>query len=89
MDQQHRTFHGIVLGEEYEDSITGFKGIAIAFCHYLTSCTQINLLTKVTDGNEVKNYWVDAPRLVGYDELSAKLEPGGPGDPPTNNGRMS
>lgn len=38
------------LGEEYEDSITGFKGIATSRTTFLYGCVRIGLEGKGTDG---------------------------------------
>lgn len=54
----------IELGEEYFDRITGFKGLAIGHCRYLTGCHQTLLAPPVKDsGDFTESHWFDDQRL--------------------------
>lgn len=52
----------IVLGEEYEDRISGFKGVATGIAEYLYGCRQV-LLSKSGTGEVVAD-WFDEQRLI-------------------------
>jgi len=70
----------IVLGQKYKDTIHGFEGIAMALCHYLTGCSQVQL-ELLKDETEIHSMWFDITRIEGVeiDEV-----PGGPQDHPTS-----
>jgi hypothetical protein len=53
----------IHLGERYEDTITGFAGIAVSRHEYLYGCTRVTL-QKLHDGS-VRSETFDAPALKG------------------------
>jgi hypothetical protein len=53
-------------GEEVKDLISGFKGIIIGRCDYLTGCRQYLLKPKKLDkatGKPIDGYWFDEDRL--------------------------
>lgn len=58
----------IQLGKVYEDSITGFRGVATARAEYLYGCVQIQLTSKKMpkDGKPV-THWFDEPQLKGIE----------------------
>lgn len=67
---------GVILGQEYTDSITGIKGIAMTVDIHITGCDQVTLMYK--DGTDTpKHLVVDATRL---EELEPQAVPvaGGP-----------
>ena len=52
------------LGLTATDSITGFTGVLVAKCEYLTGCTQWSLQPHgLKDGEIVKPCWFDESRL--------------------------
>ena len=52
------------LGLTATDSITGFTGVLVAKCEYLTGCTQWSLQPcGLKDGEIIKPYWFDESRL--------------------------
>ena len=64
------------LGHTYEDKITGFKGIAIGHCEYLTGCNQTLLSSKCNDNKKSsESNWFDDQRLeLLVDVKKLKLE---------------
>lgn len=71
----------IKLGKEYEDKITGFKGIATGICEYISGCNQVLLSPRVdSSGNKVEGHWIDEQRLIsisnGILELDNSKTPG-------------
>lgn len=70
---------GIVLGEEYEDTMTGLKGKATAATFYLHACERVTL--EFLKEGEVKYESFDAPRLRRVDtgEVATTTRTGGPG----------
>jgi hypothetical protein len=54
----------IILGCEYRDRVSGFKGIAVAKTEWLNGCARINLQPKVgKDGKVPDSYTFDEPQL--------------------------
>ena len=53
-----------MLGKKVRDKITGFQGIAVAHCKYLTGCDQYGLQPELRDGKMEKAEWFDEGRLV-------------------------
>lgn len=52
------------LGFTYRDRITGYSGIAIGHCAYLTGCSQTLLIPKIgADGKRQDGEWFDDQRL--------------------------
>jgi len=72
----------IKLGQEVQDRITGFKGIAVAKVKYLQGCNRVSVQPKVKDDMALPdNKYFDEPDLiiVGDGILSPKgARPGGP-----------
>ncbi len=55
----------IVLGQEYKDPVTGFKGIAVAATTFLHGCRRIGLQPPVDkDGDIRDSQYFDEPQLV-------------------------
>lgn len=53
-----------MLGFHYIDKITGFRGVCIGYCEYLTGCNQALLSPKVgPDGALRESQWFDIQRL--------------------------
>ena len=55
----------VILGEEYTDSISGFKGKATARCTYLYGCVRVVLESKSTKNSFPVECWFDEQRLIG------------------------
>lgn len=65
------------LGHWYRDVITGFAGIAIGHCTYLTGCNQTLLQPKGTDPNvRPDSQWFDDQRLQAVDGGAVILDNG-------------
>jgi hypothetical protein len=75
--QRHST--DIVLGEEYEDIITGLKGKATVIAFYLHACERVTL--EFIKDSEVKYESFDAPRLkhLKTEKVATVTRTGGPG----------
>lgn len=68
----------IEMGQLVQDTITGFKGIAIAKCTYLNGCVQWQVKSKqLQQGKTIEAEWFDEGRLTGVDD-----KPGGPQEHP-------
>lgn len=68
----------IELGQLVQDSITGFKGVAIAKCIYLNGCISYQVKSKqLQRGGTIDAEWFDEERLTGIAN-----GPGGPHDRP-------
>jgi hypothetical protein len=54
-----------MLGFKAKDKITGFNGIVVGKCEYLTGCTQFGVQPEVTEtGAFVDLRWFDEGRLI-------------------------
>jgi hypothetical protein len=53
-------------GDRVKDIITDFEGIVTARCEYINGCVQYEITGEglTEDGLPLKEYWVDAQRLV-------------------------
>lgn len=50
----------IELGQEYEDALTGFRGIATGYVTYITGCDQVCLDPGMgSDGKRLNSRYVD------------------------------
>lgn len=57
----------IALGDRATDKITGFSGIVIGHCTYITGCDQV-LLAPRSDGADLKSaHWFDIDRCEVVD----------------------
>lgn len=54
----------IILGEEYEDTQTGYKGIATSIHFYQYACERISLEAYEKKSKEIRELTFDAERLV-------------------------
>lgn len=69
----------VELGSKVKDSITGFKGVAIARCTYLYGCVHVQVeASTLTDGKSVTE-WFDEQRL----SAASKARTGGPQPTPS------
>ena len=66
------------LGNTYKDLITGFKGVAVGYCEYLSGCNQVLLSPKIDkDGAHRSGVWIDEQRLIkNVHETKIELENG-------------
>lgn len=78
----------IVFGDEYKDSVTGFKGFVTSKHAYINGCNQVGLSPRVGKDNESKDalsFDVERIKRVGKG-VSEDFKPetieesGGPGD---------
>lgn len=61
-----------VFGNILRDKVTGFEGMYVGKCEYMTGCTQLRLQPKVKpDGSYVEGLWLDEGKieLIGDGEL--------------------
>jgi hypothetical protein len=87
----------IELGDEVQDTITGFTGIAIGSSKYLYGCTRIWIQPQeIKDGKIFESVWIDEPQLIVMTkqkiknprfttEIKENKMPGGPQDNPKQN----
>lgn len=67
----------IILGGTYRDVITGFTGVAIGHCEYLTGCNQTLITPKINaDGAAKDSNWYDDQRLEICEDKIIKLDNG-------------
>lgn len=70
------------LGDEVQDKITGFKGIATSRHQYLQGCDRIGVQGKIgKDGKLPETYTFDEPLLIVIKSKVAKKEKGKNGGP--------
>ena len=65
---------GIRLGNDYEDAISGFAGVAVGRASYLNGCVSVQLESRSAkkDGEPV-TIWLDEQRLTDIGSLGAVL----------------
>lgn len=67
----------IRLGNTYRDTITGFTGVAIGHCEYLTGCNQTLLVPAGDDPSKrPDSEWFDDQRLEAQDAPAITLDNG-------------
>lgn len=67
----------IVLVNTYTDRITGFTGIAVGHCEYLTGCNQTLLSPRGSDPSKrPESEWFDDQRLEMTDAAPFSLDNG-------------
>ena len=72
------------LGKKAKDKITGFEGIIIGKCKYLTGCDQYGLTPPAIDNKTESTQWFDIDRVeivgpgVSKEEVASESNPGGP-----------
>lgn len=52
------------LGEEYQDTITKYKGVATSFSVFLNGCVRVVLESETTDDKEAGEFVYDIDRLI-------------------------
>lgn len=64
------------LGKLAKDKITGFTGVIVGYCVYLTGCNQYSLLPKSlkSDGSPMDNHWFDCKRIDIIQEEGIPVE---------------
>lgn len=79
----------IELGKKARDKITGFEGIIVCRCTYLTGCDQYGLVPLAKDGVIKSSEWFDEGRIevigdgVALAEVQSKKKGGPNRDCPT------
>lgn len=65
-----------VNGEHVKDKITGFKGVVIGLCSYITGCNQalVQPPTKKLGNEFVESRWIDEDRLEIIEGKFTSLE---------------
>lgn len=53
----------IELGQKAKDKITGFKGILVGRCQYITGCDQYGIAPPAKDGKTGDTNWFDEGRI--------------------------
>jgi len=70
------------LGKKAKDQITGFEGIIIGKCHYLTGCDQYGIAPPAFDNKVANTEWFDVNRVLitgpAAEKIDAENNPGGP-----------
>lgn len=87
-ERERLKIEDVVLGEQFRDQITGFKGIATSKHSYINGCHQVGLSRQLaSEGDDPKVLSFDVERLerigdgVAADFRPESLSsPGGPGD---------
>lgn len=69
----------IILGDKYEDTLTGLTGVATGVTFYMHACERVTL--EFMKEGEIKWESFDAPRMrhLGTDAVAESTRPGGPG----------
>jgi len=60
----------IEIGKKVEDSVSGFKGIAIGRTVFINGCGRILIGPKVSADNKLKNLWFDEGQVEYVKEIS-------------------
>ena len=67
----------VELGKTYRDIITGYSGICIGRCQYITGCDQALLVPPVNpDGVKYDGTWFDVQRLKDTGAEKIELDNG-------------
>ena len=53
----------IVIGRKYKDLLTGYEGVAIGFCHYITGCATALIQPRGAPDKRPEPEWIDEQRL--------------------------
>lgn len=72
----------IILGDEYEDTQTGYKGIATAIYFYQYGCERVNLEAFDKKTQDIRSLVFDSPRVrhVKSGKVATTNRTGGPGN---------
>lgn len=55
----------IKLGQTVTDQLTGFSGVALGRCEYITGCNQVLVQPRLkADGDFVEPRWLDEDRML-------------------------
>lgn len=54
----------VEFGKKAKDSITGFEGVVVGHCCYISGCNQILLAPKSTGGLFRESQWFDEQRII-------------------------
>jgi len=74
----------IKLRDKVKDTITDFRGIAVARCVYLNGCVRIEVQPKkLKDGKMIESVWIDESQLEGVEPDEGETPHGGPGSTPS------
>lgn len=79
----------IQLGKLARDKVTGFEGIIIGRCQYLTGCDQFGLTPPAKDGETKGTQWFDEGRVevigdgLSVESVTAQKNGGPNRDAPT------
>lgn len=74
----------VKLGDIVKDTVTDFKGIAVARCVYLNGCVRIEVQPKeLIDGKIIEALWIDESQLEGIEKDEGEIPTGGPGSMPS------
>jgi len=66
-----------MIGHTFTDKITGFRGVCVGFCFYISGCHQALLTPKVDEtGKHINSMWIDAQRLDQVDAEKIELDNG-------------
>lgn len=69
----------VKLGSRVKDSLTGFKGVAVARTEYLYGCVRVCVEPEaLKDGKPIDAQWFDEQRL----DVTSAAKTGGPGSIP-------
>lgn len=73
-------------GDKVRDRVTGFEGIVVGTCEYLTGCRQASVIAPSKDGKPAEGAWFDDDRLELLQAqavtLPTRQRDGGPQDAP-------
>lgn len=56
-------FDGIEIGDEAQDTLSGFSGIVVALCSHISGCDQVCLQPPAQDGTFRESQWFDVERI--------------------------
>jgi hypothetical protein len=80
----------VQLGDEVKDTVTGFKGTAVAITEWLHGCRRVLIQPVVDkDGKHVDSYQVDEPQVQVLTPKAVERgsnDTGGPAPKPTPHG---
>ena len=72
------------MGKLARDKVTGFEGVIVGVCAYLTGCDQYGIQPPAKDGEIKPSQWFDVHRVeivgegVRVADVSSTRAPGGP-----------
>ena len=64
----------VALGDKVRDKVTGFEGIAVARCEYITGCDHIEIKPQsLHNGKTIEGHWFDVARIEILESSAIKL----------------